>query len=107
MQSTVPGAVNGHVCSSLMGIIFVLAVKDPLLIVVMVNKQKGTLMGKKKTLNDVAMGLKKSKAYYPEELHMSEYAWVGDHPIGSISKPKEEEEDDEKTWQMVTGQSGG
>lgn len=39
---------------------------------------------------------------------MSEYAWVGDHPIGSIPKLKDDElEDEEKLWQMVTGQSGG
>jgi hypothetical protein len=52
---------------------------------------------------------KKSKMYYPEELHMSEYAWVGDHPIGAIPKLNEDDEleDEEKLWQMVTGQSGG
>jgi hypothetical protein len=49
---------------------------------------------------------RKKKMYLPEELHMTEYDFIGDHPKGVQTVPKEDEPDDE-TWGMVTGQSGG
>mgnify|MGYP005816959123 FL=1 len=67
---------------------------------------------KPKDLGEVAMGRQKKKnpAYLAEEIHMTEYAWVGDHPIGPIPEEKKEEEEEEEESQegnFTMGQSGG
>lgn len=49
---------------------------------------------------------KKNSTYLADDLHMTEYAWVGDHPIGPIPKEKEEEEEAQE-GNFTMGQSGG